>query len=67
MTKRRVILRLNPNEVAVVGRVDTWEHLVGLYEAFAEDAPPEYKPGWYEAADWIRSQIANYYDQEEEW
>lgn len=58
MAKKRVALRLADDEVAVVGPIDRWEHLISIYEAFAVD--PVYADdadAWYEAADWVRSAL----------
>jgi uncharacterized protein with PIN domain len=73
MAKKRVALRLADDEVAVVGPIERWEHLIIVYECFAED--PEYAEEadtWHEAADWVRAalkaaQPKDKYVEEDEW
>lgn len=73
MTKKRVVLRLSDDEVAVVGPVEIWEHLILIYESFAMD--PDYATSadlWRNAADWIRTtleaaQPKGKYEDDEDW
>ena len=55
--KKRVSLRLESDEIAVVGPIDRWEHLVLVYEAFAADATGQEKEAWLDSAMWIREWI----------
>lgn len=70
MPKRRVSLRLAENEVAVVAPKERWEHLILVYESYAED--PLYADSaeaWRNSAEWIREWIAKAEPKatEEEW
>lgn len=57
MSKRKVILHLNPKEIAIVQSIEEWEHLVMVYEALSEDAHPDDKPFWVAAAAFIRAEV----------
>lgn len=54
--KKRVTLRIGENEVAVVGPIERWQHLILIYEAYANEQP-EYAPAWNDAIAWIREWI----------
>lgn len=56
MSKRKVVNRLDQDEVAIVGKISDWEHLISVYEALAEDGD-EFKEGWLELAAWIRYEL----------
>jgi hypothetical protein len=58
MPKKRLTLRVDENEVAVVGPVDRWQHLVTTYE-FLASVYPEDENAWLEAAEWIRTGLAS--------
>ena len=58
MGKRRISLRLSDDEVAVVGPVGRWMHLIQVYEAFANDPKYDFaKEEWLDAAAWIREWV----------
>ncbi|HJS83561.1 MAG TPA: hypothetical protein VJ742_12080 [Nitrososphaera sp.] len=68
MPKRKLTLRLAPNEVALVGSTEQMEHLVKTYEGLAEQYPEHHRE-WQECATWVRNWI-NYTkkrDPVEEW
>lgn len=72
MSKKRISLRLDEGEIAVVGPIERWKHLVMLYERMAEVEYPEYptteanyKQGWLNAANWIRQSIQK--TEESDW
>lgn len=52
--KKKVTLRLDNNEVAIVWTVEMWHHLIQIYETLEEEADEQDKAAWREAADWIR-------------
>ena len=52
--KKRVNLRLEEDEVAVIGSQERWEHLIMVYECFANDPDTENKEAWADSATWIR-------------
>lgn len=69
MAKKRVSLRLADNEAAVVGTIAQWNHLMMVYQCFADDSDNERdKQGWLDAASWIREWVekANV-SADEEW
>lgn len=52
--KKRVTLRLSEDEVAVVGSVDQWEHLIEIYKVYAEYSDDYYeKEEWLSAVKWV--------------
>lgn len=55
--KKRISLRLDEDEIAVVGTRERWEHLILIYEAYAEAAAPEEKESWFDAAAWIKEYL----------
>jgi len=55
--KKRISLRLENDEIAVVGSQARWEHLILMYEAFAMDAHGEDKVAWLDSVAWIREWI----------
>ena len=55
--KKRVNLRLEENEIAVIGSQERWEHLIMVYEAFANDPDYPDKEAWLASAAWIREWI----------
>lgn len=57
MAKKRVALHVGEDEVAVVGPLPRWQHLVLVYETLAEEYPDD-SDSWHQAADWIRKWIA---------
>lgn len=59
MSKRKEILHLREDELAVVWTIDDWKHLVLVYEILAERESQDSheKQLWLEAADHIRGQI----------
>lgn len=58
MPKKRITLRVNQDEVAIVGPIDRWQHLILTYE-FLATIYPESENAWLEAAAWIRDGITN--------
>ena len=58
MPKKRITLRIDTDEIAIVGPTKRWEHLITTYE-FLATMFPEYENSWLEAADWIRCSIAH--------
>lgn len=56
MAKRKVVNRLDPDEVAIVGKISDWEHLISVYEALADDND-EFRAGWLDLAGWIRYEL----------
>ncbi len=69
--KKRVSLRLEPNEVAVVGSVERWEHLILIYEAYAAETHGAEKAAWTDSATWVREWLEHAKSKEteleEEW
>lgn len=55
--KKRVNLRLEENEIAVIGSQERWEHLILVYEAFADDSEGEDRQKWLDSAAWVREWI----------
>jgi len=55
--KKRVSLRLDSDEIVVVGSLERWEHLILIYEAYAEDSDGQEKDAWLDSAQWIREWI----------
>lgn len=53
MKKRRISLKLEGGEAAVVAPLVFWESIEGLFRDMAKD-DPEYAHGWREAAAHIR-------------
>lgn len=68
MSKRRVSLRLADDEVAVVGPIQQWQHMIMWYEVMAEEHPAD-ADAWYDAANWIREWVekANPKGADDEW
>ena len=67
MGKRKEILHLASDEIAVVWHVEEWRHLVLCYEMLAEDATPEDKPYWLDAAAHIRNAIEAQVTEDDSW
>ena len=69
--KKRVSLRLDSNEIAVVGTLERWEHLILIYEAYAAAAPQNEKESWLDSVAWVREWIehakSKEVEVEEEW
>ena len=67
--KKRVSLRLDDNEIAVVGPLEQWEHLIMIYEAYAAEAHGAEKEPWLDSVAWVREWIehAKRKEVEEEW
>lgn len=57
MSKKRITLRVDIDEIAVVGPINRWEHLIETYK-FLANLYPEHENAWLEAADWISNAIA---------
>jgi hypothetical protein len=58
MSKSRISLSLKDDEIAIVGTLPRWQHLILTYEAIAQDySDPEEKAAWLNAADWVREGI----------
>lgn len=58
MPKRKQILHLADDEMAVVLPVDYWKHFVSVYEALAEDCTSaEEKQSWLDVAGYVKSAI----------
>lgn len=55
--KKRISLRLENDEIAVVGSQERWEHLILIYEAFAADAHGADKIAWLDSVAWVREWI----------
>lgn len=56
MTKKRITLRVDNNELAVIGPKELWEHLITVYEFLAQKYPND-KNSWLDAAEWVRSYV----------
>lgn len=56
MAKKRISLRIDDGEIAVVGPVAKWTHLILLYETMAEQYPED-QAQWLDAAEWIREYL----------
>ncbi len=48
------VVRINPNEALVVAKVETWEHVIAVFERLSEDASDRDRPYWLQTANTIR-------------
>lgn len=55
--RKKLILKLHDDEVAVVWTREHWEHLIMVYETMADEALPHEQPFWFEAAEHIRQAL----------
>lgn len=57
MKKRKVVLRLDPDEVAIVGTIEQWRHLADLYRELGNEASEEDRANWHEASLWVEEYL----------
>ncbi len=57
-SKKKVTLRLDHDEVAVIWKKENWDHMIMVYETLAKEALPGDEKYWLESANWVKSWIA---------